>query len=41
MPELPNVVVYLEALERRVLSRRLKRVQLVSPFLLRSSNKAS
>ena len=36
MPELPDVVVYLEALERRVLGRRLERIRLVSPFLLRS-----
>ncbi len=36
MPELPDVVVYLEALERRVLGRRLERVRLVSPFVLRT-----
>lgn len=36
MPELPDVVVYLEALQRRILGRRLERVRLVSPFLLRS-----
>ena len=41
MPELPDVVVYLEALERRVLGRRLERVRLVSSFLLHSSSKAS
>ncbi len=36
MPELPDVVVYLEALERRILGRRLERVRLASPFVLRS-----
>ncbi|HXH83453.1 MAG TPA: DNA-formamidopyrimidine glycosylase family protein [Candidatus Tectomicrobia bacterium] len=36
MPELPDVTVYLEALERRVLDARLERVRLLSPFVLRS-----
>jgi formamidopyrimidine-DNA glycosylase len=36
VPELPDVVVYLEALERRVLGRRLEGVRLSSPFVLRS-----
>ena len=36
MPELPDVVIYLEALERRVLGRRLQGVRLASPFVLRS-----
>ena len=36
MPELPDVVVYLEALERRILGRRLSRVRLLSPFVLRT-----
>ena len=36
MPELPDVVVYLEALEPRILGQRLERVRLVSPFLLRT-----
>ena len=36
MPELPDVVVYLEALEPRVLGQPLERVRLASPFLLRS-----
>jgi formamidopyrimidine-DNA glycosylase len=36
VPELPDVVVYLEALELRVLGRRLERVRLASPFVLRS-----
>src|SRR5262245_61169318 len=37
MPELPDVTVYLEALERRILGHRLERVQLASPFLLRTA----
>ena len=37
MPELPDITVYLEALERRVLGKTLQRVQVVSPFLLRTA----
>ncbi|MGH7579689.1 MAG: DNA-formamidopyrimidine glycosylase family protein [Gemmatimonadales bacterium] len=36
MPELPDVVVYLEALERHVLGRRLRGVRISSPFVLRT-----
>ncbi len=36
MPELPDVVVYLEALTRHVVGQRLERVNLFSPFVLRS-----
>ena len=36
MPELPDVVVYLEALERRIVGRRLLGVRLASPFVLRT-----
>jgi formamidopyrimidine-DNA glycosylase len=36
MPELPDVQLYLTAIERRVLGHRLERVRLFSPFLLRS-----
>ncbi|MFI5244825.1 MAG: Fpg/Nei family DNA glycosylase [Gemmatimonadales bacterium] len=36
MPELPDITLYLDALERRVLGRTMWRVQLVSPFVLRS-----
>ena len=36
MPELPDVAVYIEALEQRILGARLERVRLASPFLLRS-----
>ena len=37
MPELPDLTVYLEALETRVLGRRLERVLVSSPFLLRTA----
>jgi len=36
LPELPDVVVYLEALSRHIVGHRLERVLLVSPFVLRS-----
>jgi len=36
MPELPDIVVYLESLQARVLHQRLERVRVSSPFLLRS-----
>ncbi len=36
MPELPDVVVYIEALEKRILGQRLEAVRIVSPFLLRT-----
>jgi formamidopyrimidine-DNA glycosylase len=36
MPELPDITLYLDALERRVLGRTMWRVQLISPFVLRS-----
>ena len=36
MPELPDITIYIEALERRILGRPLQNVRLKSPFLLRS-----
>lgn len=36
MPELPDLTVYLRALEPRILNRPLKAVRLASPFVLRS-----
>ena len=36
MPELPDITVYIEALEKRVLGQRVERVRIVSPFLLRT-----
>lgn len=37
MPELPDVVVYIEALEKRILGKALESVRVVSPFLLRTA----
>jgi formamidopyrimidine-DNA glycosylase len=37
VPELPDITIYLEALEKRILHARLQRVQLASPFLLRTA----
>jgi len=36
MPELPDIVVYLEALTRHIVGRRLERLVLHSPFVLRT-----
>jgi formamidopyrimidine-DNA glycosylase len=36
MPELPDITLYCEALEQRILGQRLERARLNSPFLLRS-----
>ena len=37
MPELPDIIVYIEALEKRILGERLEAVRIVSPFLLRTA----
>ena len=37
MPELPDIVVYIEALEQRVLGHVLQRVRMAGPFLLRTA----
>ena len=36
MPELPDILLYLHALTPRIVGRRVERVRLASPFLLRS-----
>ena len=36
MPELPDVTVYLEALDRKVVGRTLHKIRLLTPFVLRS-----
>jgi len=36
MPELPDITVYIEALRERILGAQLKRVRILSPFLLRT-----
>src|SRR5579883_1757963 len=38
MPELPDVVVYIECLERRIVGTKLEQVRIVSPFVLRSAD---
>jgi len=38
MPELPDIVVYIEALEKRILGQPLEDIRLASPFLLRTAN---
>ena len=38
MPELPDIVVYIEALEQRIRGETLERIRLTSPFLLRTVN---
>lgn len=37
MPELPDVAVYIEALEARIVGHRLERILLKNPFLLRTA----
>ncbi len=37
MPELPDITVYIEALEKRILEQTLERVQITGPFLLRTA----
>jgi formamidopyrimidine-DNA glycosylase len=38
MPELPDITIYIEALESRILGRILEEIRVVSPFLLRTLN---
>jgi formamidopyrimidine-DNA glycosylase len=37
MPELPDIAAYISALEPRILGRRIDRIRLASPFLLRTA----
>lgn len=37
MPEYPDIVVYIEALEKRILNHTLRRIVISSPFLLRTA----
>ena len=37
MPELPDITLYLEALEPRVVGKELVRVRVLNPFLLRTA----
>jgi len=36
LPELPDITVYVEALEKRIVGRRLERIRIAKPFLVRS-----
>ncbi len=36
MPELPDIVIYIESLERRIVGARLRSLRLTNPFFLRS-----
>jgi formamidopyrimidine-DNA glycosylase len=38
VPELPDITVYIEALQERILGQTLERVRLASPFLLRTTD---
>jgi len=38
VPELPDIVVYIEALEARILGQTLEHIRLASPFLLRTTD---
>src|SRR6185437_1622006 len=38
MPELPDITVYIEALEQRVLGHVLERIQIAGPSLLRTAD---
>jgi formamidopyrimidine-DNA glycosylase len=38
MPELPDIVVYIEALAARIVGQKLERVRLLNPFLLRTAD---
>jgi formamidopyrimidine-DNA glycosylase len=37
MPELPDITIYLEALEKRILNRKLEKLRITNPFLLRTA----
>jgi formamidopyrimidine-DNA glycosylase len=38
VPELPDIVVYIEALEKRILGATLEHIRIASPFLLRTAS---
>jgi len=38
VPELPDIMVYIEALDQRITGETLERIRLASPFLLRTVN---
>jgi formamidopyrimidine-DNA glycosylase len=38
MPELPDIVIYIEALEKRIQGQTLERIHITAPFLLRTAD---
>src|SRR5215468_8003780 len=38
MPELPDVTIYIEALEKRILGKTLERAMVAGPFLMRTAD---
>ena len=38
VPELPDIIVYIEALEKRILGQTLEQIRIASPFLLRTAS---
>ncbi len=38
VPELPDIVVYIEALEARILGQTFEHIRIASPFLLRTTD---
>jgi formamidopyrimidine-DNA glycosylase len=38
VPELPDIVIYIEALEKRILGQEIEKIRVVSPFLLRTAD---
>src|SRR5271169_2631268 len=38
VPELPDIVIYIEALGKRILGQRLEQIRIASPFLLRTAS---
>jgi formamidopyrimidine-DNA glycosylase len=38
VPELPDIVIYIEALEKRILGQVLEKIRVASPFLLRTTD---
>jgi len=38
MPELPDITIYIEAMRERIVDREIRRVRIVSPFVLRSAD---
>ena len=37
MPELPDIVAYIEALEKRIVGQKIESIRIASPFLLRTA----